>query len=119
MDDYSQWRESEAARLINSGRSDRDTVRELLVLSCHSSPLAAGFFAARTEDATLLDMLLDIAVDDYSGDAQMTASHWASQFSMDLLSARMPVLEVLAANEIDSIAVPAREALMAVQKARS
>ena len=73
MSTYEQWRETEVQRLLATGYTDRDTIRQLLIFACHSSPQARGFFADRTPDATLLDMLLDIAVEDYSGDAQMTA----------------------------------------------
>ena len=77
-----------------------------------------GFFAARRGDAVLLDMLLEFAVEDYSGDAQMTASHWVSQFDVELLAARVAVLETVSTHEIDSVAEPAREALQAVRKPR-
>ena len=118
MSTYEQWRETEAGRLLATGLNDRDTIRQLLILACHSSLLARGFFADHTSDAALLDMLLDIAVDDYSGDAQMTASEWVSQFPVELLASRASRLETVAACEIDSVAAPAREALGAVRKVR-
>ena len=48
--DYERWREAEAARLVASGRIDTDAVRELLVLACHSSPVAQQFFEGRQDD---------------------------------------------------------------------
>ena len=37
----------------------------------------------------------------------MTVSFWASQFTVEQLAAPVPVLEKVAAHEIDSIAAPA------------
>ena len=56
-------------------------------------------------------MLLGIAVDDYSGDAQMTASFWASRFPATLLISYKATLAEIAANEWDSVSVHARRAL--------
>jgi hypothetical protein len=113
--DYERWRESEAARLITSGRVDTDTVRELLILSCHSSPLAQQYFESRLGEEELLDVLLGLAEDDYSGDAQMTASYWVSRFPVELLGKRVPALELVAANEWDSVSAHARRALAALR----
>jgi hypothetical protein len=114
-DDYERWRESEAARLIASGRADTDTVRELLILYCHSSPLAHQFFEERLGSEGLLKVLLKLATDDYSGDAQMTASYWVSRFSPGMLAAHVPELEAIAANEWGSVAVHAKRAVEAVR----
>ena len=116
MSPYEQWCESEVERLLATGRTDRATIRQLLVFTCASSPLASGFFVERCRDTALLDMLLDIAVEDYSGDAQMAASHWVSQYPTELLAEHVSVLETIAACEVDSVAGPAREALEAVRK---
>ena len=113
--EYKQWRESEAARLLATGRTDTDTVRELLVLSCHSSPLARQFFEDRLESEELLNVLLGLAIEDYSGDAQMTASYWVSRFPSRMLSAHVAELETVAANEWDSVGIHAREALEAIR----
>jgi hypothetical protein len=72
--DRGRWQESEAARLVATGRTDTDTVRGLLILACRSSPLARRFFEDRLGSEELLSVLLGLAADDYSGDAQMTAS---------------------------------------------
>lgn len=112
---YEQWRESEAARLLATGRADTDTIRELLILSCHSSPLAEQFFEDRLGSEGLLCALLGLAVDDYSGDAQMTASFWVSRFPIDMLASHAVELETVAANEWDSVSVHARRALAAVR----
>jgi hypothetical protein len=114
-DDYERWREAEASRLIASGCQDTETVRDLLILSCHSSPLAHRFFEDRLGSAELLRVLLALSVEDYSGDAQMTASYWVSQFPPDMLAAHIPELETIAANEWDSVAVHARQALADVR----
>ncbi len=112
--DYEWWRETEAARLIATGLADTDTVRELLILSCHSSPLAERFFEDRLDSAELLGVLLGLAVEDYSGDAQMTASYWLSRFPPDMLAPHAAELAAVAANEWDSVAVHARRALAAL-----
>jgi hypothetical protein len=112
--DYERWRESEAARLIDTGRADTDSVRELLILSCHSSPLARRFFEDRLGSEPLLSVLLGLAVEDYSGDAQMTASYWVSRFPAGMLAPHAAELAAVAANEWDSVAVHARRALAAL-----
>jgi hypothetical protein len=93
--EYERWRESEAERLIASGRVDTDTVRELLILTCHSSPLARQFFKDRLGNEATLSVLLGLAIEGYSGDAQMTASYWVSQFPADLLRLHVSELEML------------------------
>jgi hypothetical protein len=112
--DYERWRESEVARLLATGRLDADSVRELLIFSCHSSPLAEQFFEDRLENEELLSVLLGLAAEDYSGDAQMTASYWTSRFPSAMLASHITELELVAANEWDSVAVHARRALEAV-----
>jgi hypothetical protein len=112
---YERWREAEAARLIATGRVDTDTVRELLILSCHSSSLAKQFFESRLGEDGLLKVLLGLATEDYSGDAQMTASYWVSRFPVEMLSRHVPALEVVAANEWGSVSVHAQRALAALR----
>lgn len=112
--DYERWRESEAARLVGTGRADTDTVRELLVLACHSSPVARRFFEDRLDSEELLGVLLGLAIEDYSGDAQMTASYWVSRFPASMLAPHAAELAAVAANEWDSVAVHARRALAAL-----
>src|SRR5438270_135269 len=94
---YEQWRESEAGRVLATGRTDTDIVRELLILSCHSSPLARRYFEERLGNEVLLGVLLGLAFEDYSGDAQMTASYWVSRFPPVMLEAHIPELKAIAA----------------------
>src|SRR5262245_780603 len=84
--DYERGHEAEFARLSATTRMDADTVRELLILSCHSFPQARRFFEDRLESEMLLGVLLGVAVEDYSGDAQMEASYWVSQFPLGMLA---------------------------------
>lgn len=112
---YERWRESEAAHLVANGQVDTDTVRELLILSCHSSPVANQFFESRLGSEELLIVLLGLAVEDYSGDAQMTASYWASQFPPEMLRPHAQELEAVAVNEWDSVAAHARKALKLIR----
>ncbi len=111
---YEQWRESEAARLIATGRADTDTVRELLILACHASPLARRFFEDRLDSKAMLGVLVGLAVEDYSGDAQMTASYWVSRFPVGLLACHKTELGLMAANECESVSIHARRALNAI-----
>jgi hypothetical protein len=62
----------------------------------------------------VLRVLLGLAVDDYSGDAQMTASYWAARFPPALLAPYSAALTAVAANEWDSVSVHARRALEAI-----
>jgi hypothetical protein len=114
VSDYDQWREGEATRLVASGAVDTNTVRELLVLACHSSPVAGAFFTERLDDAQLLTVLLGIATEDDSGDAQMTASYWVSQFPHQVLRSHLPELEAIAVNEWGSVTEHARRTLVAL-----
>ena len=111
---YEPWRESEVARLIDTGHADTDTVRKLLIMSCHSSPLARRYFEDRLDCKTLLGVLLGLAVEDYSGDAQMTASYWVSRFPPSMLTPHAAALAAVAANEWDSVSVHARRAQEAI-----
>lgn len=113
--DYDCWRETEAARLVATGRMDTDSVRQLLILECHSSPLARQFFEDRLSNGELLNILIRLAVDDYSGDAQMTGSYWVSRFPVSMLKTHIAQLEVIAANDWDSVAVHARKVLEAIR----
>jgi hypothetical protein len=106
---------AEAAQLLATNRIDADTVRELLILDCHSSPLARRFFEDGLESEELLTVLVRLAVDDYSGDAQMTGSYWVSRFPVGMLKLHVAELEAIASNEWDSVAVHARKALEAVR----
>lgn len=117
--DYERWRESEVARLLATDRLDADSVRELLIFSCHSSPLAERFFEDRLENEELLIVLLGLAAEDYSGDAQMTASYWISRFPSAMLASHITELELVAANEWDSVAIHARRALEALKQQHS
>ena len=114
LNDYERWGETEAVRLIDTYRGEIDAVRELLIHSCHSSPLAERFFKERLGSEQLLGVLLGLAVEDYSGDAQMTASYWVSQFPPSMLAPHAAALAVVAANEWDSVAIHAQRALEAV-----
>lgn len=112
--DHEARRESKAAQLVATGSTGADTVQELLILSCHSSPLANRFFEDRLGNEGLLKTLLGLALEDYSGDAQMTASYWVSRFPPDMLTPHVAVLTEIASNKWDSVSVHARRALVAV-----
>jgi hypothetical protein len=116
MSDYERRWEAEAARLVASGDIDTDTVRELLILSCHSSQIADAYFTTRLDHQQLLTTLLGLAIEDYSGNAQMTASYWVSRFPLGTLANHIPELEAIAANEWDSVAVHARRTLEALAR---
>ena len=75
------------------------------------SPLACRFFEDRLNNEELLNTLLGLAVEDYSGDAQMTASYWVSRFPPSMLAPHVAVLAEIASNEWDSVSVHARRAL--------
>jgi hypothetical protein len=114
--EYVLRRESEAARIIASNQCGVDSVRELLVLECHSSPLAKQYFEERLNVEAMLRTLLGIAFEDYSGDAQMTASYWVSRFPAQMLKNHIVELGTIATNEWDSVAVHARRALEQIKK---
>lgn len=117
-DNYGRWCSAEVARLLGTAKIDTETVRELLIFSCHSTPPADQFFADRLGDQHLLQILLNLAIEDYSGDAQMSASYWISQFAPEMLVPHVRELIQIANNEWDSVAVHARRALESLQQTR-
>ncbi len=114
MNDHERWFVSKAIRSIDSGHADVYGVRELLIRSCHSSAFAERFFEERLESETLLNILLQIAIEEYSGDAQMTASYWISQFPPNMLVPHTTTLAKISENGWESVAFHARRALEAI-----
>ncbi|MDQ0178386.1 hypothetical protein [Bacillus chungangensis] len=90
---------------------DKDTIRDLLIDSTHSIHEANIFFEERLHDKALLDILIDIALDDYSSDASMTASYWISKFTENVLVQIEDKLLILQENELDNNSVHAWIAL--------
>jgi hypothetical protein len=83
---------------------NKDNIRNLLIDSVHSKTETKDFFKNRLKDEALLNILIEIAIDDYSGDARMEASYWISQFEVKLLNRVESSLLVLQKDELDSIA---------------
>jgi len=90
---------------------DKDLIRDLLIDSTHSIQEASAFFQERLNDKALLDILVDVALDDYSSDASMTASYWISNFTDNLLLTIEEKLLILQDYELDNISVHAWIAL--------
>ncbi|EPY12848.1 hypothetical protein [Paenibacillus alvei] len=86
---------------------DKDLIRDLLIDSTHSIQEANTFFQERLNDKALLDILVDVALDDYSSDASMTASYWISNFTENLLLTIEEKLLILQDYELDNISVHA------------
>ena len=115
--DFERRLEAQVAALVATEKFDIETVRELLILDCHSSPTARRFFENHIDNQEILAVLIQLAIDDHSGDAQMNASYWISRFSVGMLKAYITQLATIASNEWDSVAVHARKALEAVKAA--
>jgi hypothetical protein len=115
--DFERRLEAQAAVLVATKGFDIETVRELLILECHSSPTARRFFENHIDNREILAVLIQLAIDDYSGDAQMNASYWISRFPVGMLKVYITQLETIASNEWDSVAVHARKSLEAVKAA--
>ncbi|WCF09247.1 hypothetical protein NDS46_04925 [Paenibacillus thiaminolyticus] len=96
---------------LKNNTYDNKHIRNLLIDSTHSIPEANTFFEERLNDKALLDILVDFALDDYSGDASMTASYWISKFSENLLVTIEDQLLILQDYELDNISVHAWIAL--------
>ena len=94
---------------------NKDTIRNLLIKSVHSDKIAIEFFKANLNNKHLLQILKEIAIDDYSGDARMEASYYVSQFNNDLLYEIEKDLLILQKDELDSIACHAFIALAKIQ----
>ncbi|HCC07588.1 MAG TPA: hypothetical protein DEP72_05455 [Clostridiales bacterium] len=83
---------------------EKDKIRELLIDSVHSKDDAKDFFTGNLESPKLLNTLVEIAIDDYSGDARMEASFWISKFETSLLKNIEEKLIKIQCDELDSIA---------------
>ena len=81
-----------------------DRIRGLLIDSVHSKIEAKDFFEENTNNSKLLNILIEFAVDDYSGDARMEAANWISRFDTILLKNVEKDLLRLQEDELDSIA---------------
>lgn len=82
----------------------RDNVRELLICTVMSNnSVEWEYFNNHLDDPSLLIMLIEIAKDDYSGDARMQAAYWISKFDIQILSKVETDLLILQNDELDSI----------------
>lgn len=82
---------------------NKDNIRCLLIDSVYSKNDAKDFFAKNLNNSELLNILVEIAVDDYSGDARMEAAYWISKFDTILLKNIEKDLLSIQEDELDSI----------------
>ncbi len=82
---------------------NKDSIRCLLIDSVHSKNDAKDFFARNLNNSELLNILVEIAVDDYSGDARMEAAYWISKFDTTLVKNIEKDLLSIQEDELDSI----------------
>ena len=82
----------------------KDRIRGLLIDSVHSKIDAKDFFEKNLNNSKLLDVLIEFAVDDYSGDARMEAAYWISRFETILLKNVEKDLLKIQEDELDNIA---------------
>ncbi|GFP78429.1 hypothetical protein [Clostridium fungisolvens] len=82
----------------------KDRIRVLLIDSVHSKIDAKDFFEKNLNSGELLNILIEFAVDDYSGDARMEAAYWISRFETILLKNVEKDLLRIQEDELDSIA---------------
>lgn len=90
---------------------NKDLIRELLIDCMHSDNKAENFFIESLNNLELLNILIGIVSDDYSEDAQISASFWISKFDKELLSKIEPELLMLQKCEYICIAGPIMVAL--------
>ncbi|MBK1812664.1 hypothetical protein JHL18_18755 [Clostridium sp. YIM B02505] len=83
---------------------NKDIIRGLLIDSVHSKTEAKDFFTKNLNSSELLNMLVEVAIDDYSGDARMEAAYWISKFDTTLLKSIEKDLLRIQEDELDSIA---------------
>lgn len=94
----------------------KDRIRGLLIDSVHSKIAAKDFFEKNLNNSELLNVLIELTVDDYSGDAKMEAAYWISRFETKLLKSVEKDLLKIQEDELDSIACPI---LLALGKIKS
>jgi hypothetical protein len=90
---------------------NKDRIRGLLIDSVHSKTEAKDLFGKNLNNSGLLNILVEFAVDDYSGDARMAAAYWISKFDTTLLKSIEKDLLRIQEDELDSIACPILVAL--------
>lgn len=86
----------------------RKLIREQLIDAVHGIEEATHYFQERLNDKPLLDLLIKIAMDDYSTDASAKASYWISHFSEDLLTQveeKLLILQKYKLNAISAFAI--------------
>jgi hypothetical protein len=81
----------------------RKLIREQLIDAVHGIEEATNYFQDRLNDKQLLDLLVKIAMDDYSTDASAKASYWISHFEEDLLIEVEDKLLILQKYKLDAI----------------
>ena len=82
---------------------NKDKIRCLLIDSVHSKIEAKDFFRINLSNSELLNILVEFAVDDYSGDARMEAAYWISKFDSTLLESIEKDLLRIQEDELGSI----------------
>lgn len=90
---------------------DQEILRNLLIEYLHSKKEAKEFFENRLNDDKLLNELLRLVDQDYSGDVRMGAAYWISQFNIELLKKVEDSLLRSQEDELDSVACPIMVAL--------
>lgn len=83
---------------------NKDRIRCLLIDSVHSKTDAKDFFEKNLNSSALLNILVEFAIEDYSGDARIEASYWISKFDIILLKNIEKDLLKIQNDELDSIA---------------
>lgn len=82
---------------------NKERIRDLLIDSVHSKTEAKDFFGKNLNNSELLNILVEFAADDYSGDARMEAAYWISKFDITLLESIENDLLRIQEDELDSI----------------
>ncbi|MEN1990394.1 hypothetical protein [Paenibacillus hubeiensis] len=81
----------------------RKFIREQLIDAIHGVEEAKKYFEERFDDPDLLNLLIKIAMDDYSTDASAGASYWISHFEEELLEKVEEKLLILQKYKLGSI----------------
>ncbi|HEX9060711.1 MAG TPA: hypothetical protein VF941_11070 [Clostridia bacterium] len=80
-----------------------EEIYELLIAEIGNDCTAKEFFSSNLQNDHIIELLVQTALNSESGDARMSAAHWISNFTVELLKKYEKELLILQKDEWDSV----------------